>query len=124
MAFAVSDGVALLLLFVVLPLVLAYAIARLVQSRSDPFPPERRTSVLLRDGEAAEGRLLDWRSPAQSFLDRHPMVTFHVAVEGATPFDIDITQSVPRDVLRRLERGSLVELRLSPDRVSGAIVFG
>lgn len=124
MVLAVSQGVVLLLLFVVLPLVLAVGVAALVQWRSQPFPPELRTSSILRDGDPAEGELIDWRSPAQSFLDRHPMVTFRVAVVGAEATEIHITQSVPRGVLRRLERGMTVPIRLSADRAHGAIVFG
>ncbi|HVE95208.1 MAG TPA: hypothetical protein VNB24_09820 [Acidimicrobiales bacterium] len=123
MVLAVSQSVALLLLFVVLPLVLAYVIARLVQWRSEPFPAELRTSTILRDGDSAEGELIDWRSPAQSFLDRHPMVTFRVAVAGREQYEIRITQSVPRGVLRHLERGMTVPIRLSADRTHGAIVF-
>jgi len=120
---AVSQSVALLLLFIGLPLVLAYVVARLVQWRSEPFPPELRTSAILRDGEPAEGVLNDWRSPSQSFLDRHPMVTFRVSVSGASPFDIEITQSVPRPILRQLERGMTVPLRLTADHAHGAIAF-
>lgn len=123
MVLAVSLGTVLFVLFVVLPLVLAYVVVRLVQWRSEPFPPELRTSAILRDGDPAEGELIDWRSPAQSFLDRHPMVTFRVAVVGADASEIFITQSVPRGVLRRLERGMTVPIRLSSGRTHGAIVF-
>lgn len=123
MVVAVSQGAALLLLFVVLPLVLAAAIAWLVQSRSEPFPPELRTSNLLRDGDPAEATLLDWRSPSQSFLDRHPMITFRVAVGAGVPFELDITQSIPRALLRSLEKGDIVDVRLSADRTAGAIVL-
>ena len=123
MVLAVSQGVALLFLFVALPLVLAAAIAWLVQSRSEPFPPELRTSSLLRDGQPAEGTLLDWRSPAQSFLDRHPMITFRVSIAADVPFELDITQSIPRALLRSLEKGDMVDVRLSADRTVGAIVL-
>jgi hypothetical protein len=123
MVLAVNLGAQLLFLFVVLPLVLAAVIARLVGRRSSPFPREHLTSVLLEEGDEVEGELLDWRSPAQSFLDRHPMVTFRVSIDGNPPFEMAITQSVHRDVLRRLQRGSTVDVRLSADRTTGAIVF-
>lgn len=123
MFLAASLGVTLLVLFVVLPVVLAYVVARFVQSRAEPFPEEHRTSVILRDGEPAQGQLLDWRTPAQSFLDRHPMVTFRVAVSGDAPFEMSITQSVPQSVLRRLEKGMTVDVRLSADHLAGAIVL-
>lgn len=119
----VSQGTLLVLLFVVLPLVLAYVVAQVVQWRSDPFPPERRTSVLLRDGDPTTGTILGWQTPAQSFLDRHPMVTFRVALAGEEEREIEITQSVPRAVLRGLQRGMTVDVRLSADRVDGAIVL-
>ena len=121
---ALSDGVALLFLFVILPVFLALAVAALVQWRSAPVPPELRTSDLLRAGSPGEATLLEWRTSGQSFLDRRPMVTFRLSLAGADPTELHITQSVTRAVLRSLERGMTVDVRLSPDRKAGAIVFG
>src|SRR5437660_262631 len=74
----VSQGTELVFLFVVLPFIVAALIVPLVQRRSISMPPQYRTSHLLREGVAARATLLEWKSPAQSFLDRHPMVTFRV----------------------------------------------
>ena len=120
---ALSDGMALLFLFVILPVFLALAVAALVQWRSAPVPQELRTSDLLRDGAPGEATLLDWRTPGQSFLDRRPMVTFRLSLSGVDGAELFVTQSVTRAVLRSLERGMIVDVRLSPDRRAGAIVF-
>lgn len=116
---------ALLFLFVVLPVFLALAVAALVQWRSAPVPAELRTSDLLRDGTPGEATVLEWRTPGQSFLDRRPMVTFRLSLAGPghESEELHITQSVTRDVLRSLEPGMTVDVRLSPDRKAGAIVF-
>lgn len=117
-----SQGLALLLLFVVMPIVLGVAVAALVQWRSSPVAADELTSEVLRTGEPARATVLDWRSPGQSFVDRRPMVTFRVAlVDGG--HELHITQSVPRIVLRRMQKGMTVDVRLSPDRASGAIVL-
>lgn len=117
-----SQGLALLLLFVVMPIVLGVAVAALVQWRSSPVAADELTSEVLRTGEPAQATVLDWRSPGQSFVDRRPMVTFRVALlDGGD--QLHITQSVPRIVLRRMQKGMTVDVRLGPDRASGAIVL-
>ena len=123
MVVAVTQSAALVFLFVILPFVLAVVVAWFVERRSEPYPAERTTSVILREGTPAEATLADWRLPPQSFLDRHPMVTFDVEVHGDAPTAMQITQSVRRAVLRSLEKGMTVDVRLSPDREAGAIVF-
>ncbi len=124
MMFGVTQGTALVFLFVILPVLLAVVVAWFVERRSAPFPAEHRTSHLLREGTPAEATLIDWRLPPQPFLDRHPMVTFDVEVAGDPPAAMQITQSVRRPVLRSLEKGMTVDIRLSPDRAAAAIVFG
>ena len=116
-------GTALLLLFVVVPVVVAVAVVALVQWRSPEVRPEHLTSELLRDGTPAKGTLLEWHLTGQSFLDRRPMVDFRVAVLEDESEEMSITQSVPRDVLHRMEPGMPVEVRLSKDGCAGALVF-
>lgn len=118
-----SLGTALLLLFVVVPVVVAVAVVALVEWRSPDVPAEHLTSELLRDGTHANGTLLEWHITGQSFLDRRPMVDFRVAVHEDEPAELSITQSVPRDLLHRMKRGMPVEVRLSKDGVAGALVF-
>ena len=117
-----SLGSALLLLFVVVPVVLAVAVIALVQWRAPEVPAEHLTSELLRDGTRANGTLVEWHITGQSFLDRRPMVDFRVAVREDEP-ELSITQSVPRDVLNRMKPGMPVEVRLSEDGSAGALVL-
>ena len=114
---------ALLLLFVVVPVVTAVAVVALVQWRSAAVPAGYRTSDLLRDGTPATATLIEWRTPGQSFLEARPMATFRVAVADHEPGELSITQSVPRAVLRRMKPGMDLNVRLSPDGLAGAVVF-
>ena len=118
-----SQGVALLLLFVVVPVVAAVAVVALVQWRSPAVPAGHRTSELLRDGIRTTATLLDWHTPGQSFLDRRPMVSFRVAVHDAAAAELTITQSVPRGVLHRMKPGMPLDVSLSKDGLAGAVVF-
>ena len=118
-----SLGTALLLLFVVVPVVVAVGVVALVQWRSPDVPAEHLTSELLRDGTPAKGTLVEWHITGQSFLDRRPMVDFRVALREDEAAELSITQSVPRDVLHRIKPGMPVEVRLSKDGVAGAVVF-
>lgn len=120
MVFGLTQGAALVFLFVILPVLLAVVVFLYVERHSEPYPAEHRTSNILREGTPSEATLLDWRLPPQSLLDRHPMVTFDVEVAGAP---MQIIQSVPRTVLRSLEKGMTVDIRLSSDAAVGAIVF-
>ena len=123
MYLAVSDGVALLFLFVVLPVILGLAITALVQWRSAPVPTEHLTSELLRNGTATEATLIDWSAPGVSFVDLRPMVTFRVALPDRDPAEMLITQSVPRGALRSIREGMKVTVLLSADGTAGAIAF-
>lgn len=95
---------ALLILFVVVPVVAAVAVIAFEQWRSPTVPAGYLTSELLRDGTPATATLLDWQTRGQSFLDQRPMVTFRVAVHDDEPAELTITQSVPRGVLHRMSR--------------------
>jgi hypothetical protein len=125
--YGLSDSAALLLLFLVLPIVLAPVVVWIVARRAPTLPPTLRTSQLLLDGEPARAELLEWKDKGPSFLDRRPMVAFKLSVQpsdaGATPFEMTVTQSVPRPLLRQLMPGMEVDVRLGPDRGAGAIVF-
>ena len=117
-----SLGTALLLLFVVMPVVVAVGVVALVKWRSPDVPAEHLTSELLRDGTPAKGTLVEWHITGQSFLDRRPMVDFRVALREDEP-EVSITQSVPREVLHRMKPGMPVDVRLSEDGSAGALVF-
>ena len=119
----VSQGMALLILFVVVPVVAAVAVVAFVQWRSPRVPAGHLTSELLRDGTPAQATLLDWRTPGQSFLDRRPMVTLRVAVHDDESAELTITQSVPRAVLHRMKPGMRLDVRLSEDGLAGAVAF-
>jgi hypothetical protein len=125
--FALSQTSALLLLFIVLPIVAAPLIVALVSWHGQTVPAGLRTSDLLRDGEPAEAELLGWKNRGL-FLDRTPMVAFRLAVQppgapGADPIELAVTQSTPRPLLSGLSAGMTIEVRLSPDRTAAAIVW-
>jgi len=130
--FALTQTGALVVLFVVLPFIVAAGVVAFVLWRSPSLPPELRTSALLAHGELSRGTLLDWRSRGLLF-DPRPMVALRLAIEpdtadvsdpaGGQPFELTITQAVPRQLLGRLERGMSLEVRLSPDRTAGAVVL-
>jgi hypothetical protein len=119
----VSQGTALLFLFVVVPVLAAVVVVAFVQWRSPSVPAEHLTSDLLRNGTPVTATLLEWHTPGQSFLDQRPMVTFTVAVPEHDPAELRITQSVPRGLLRELEAGMLLDVRLSRDGRAGAVVL-
>jgi hypothetical protein len=125
---ALSGTAQLLLLFVVLPLAVAPVVVWIVARRAPELAPGLRTSELLRDGEPARAELLSWKDKGPSFLDRRPMVAFQLSVQpadqpGAEPFQLTVTQSVPRVLLKDFREGMTVDVRLSPDRSTGAIVL-
>ena len=115
-----SDNAALLILFVVLPLIVAPIVIALVARRSPAFPPEYRTSALLENGDPVQGEIVSWKNKGPFLFDSRPMVLFRVVVNGE---EVEITQSVPRSVLNRLSEGMTVELRRSADRRAAAIVL-
>jgi hypothetical protein len=119
----VSQGTALVLLFVVVPVVAAVAVVAFVQWRSPAVPEGHLTSEVLRHGTPADATLLEWRTPGQSFLDARPMVTFRVALRDKEPAELDITQSVPRGILRAMKPGMPLAVRLSHDGLAGAVVL-
>ena len=113
---------ALLLIFVVLPIVVAPIVVWVVSRRSPSLPPEYRTSELLAHGEIHRGEVLEWVNRGQ-FLDPRPMVSVRLRVDDAEPFELVVTQSVPRRLLGKLRAGANVEVRLSADHRAGAVVL-
>jgi hypothetical protein len=95
-----------------------------VSWRSSGTPPPVRTSTILAEGAPAEGEVLAVKLLG-TFLDMRPMVRFslRVHVVGESAFDLEVVQSLPRGVARDFHPGDLVELRLTPDRSAGAVVW-
>ncbi len=123
---ALSQGVALLGLFVVLPFVVAGAVIVFVSWRSSRGPAPLRTSEILASGDRAEADVLSVRNLG-TVLDVRPMVRLDLRIRmggSAAPFDRSVTQSVPRAMVRDLEPGAVVEVRVTPDRADAAVVVG
>lgn len=121
-----SQTAGLLLLFVVLPVVVAPLVFWIVGRGTPPVPVERTTSDLLENGVAATGELLRWRVLSTFLLDRRPMVAFDVRLDTAAPTgddELTLTQSVPRPLLQELHPGMRVHVRLSEDGTTGAVDF-
>ena len=121
---ALSTSSSLLVLFVLLPFVVGSVVMGVISWRAPAVPRERRTSGLLAHGEAASGLVLDLRRLG-SPLDARPMVAFRLEVRAgdATPFELIVTQPVPRRLAGRLVAGMAVGVRLSEDRAAGAVVL-
>jgi hypothetical protein len=123
MVLALTQGLELLALFVILPFVVAAGVIRFVSWRSREQTPPVRTSDVLATGQAASGEVLAIKNFG-GFLDVRPMVRFTLRVADAgEPFELEVTQSIPRPLLRDIATGDVVEIRLTPDHQNGAIVF-
>jgi hypothetical protein len=120
---ALTQGLELLALFVVLPFVVAVGVIWFVSWRADGQTPPVRTSEVLATGDEASGEIVNIKTFG-GFLDTRPMVRFALRVTAdGEPFDLDVTQSIPRSTLRDLSRGDVVKLRVTRDRRAGAIVL-
>jgi len=117
-----SQNSAFLLLFVVLPVVMAPIVIALVARRSPDLPAPYRTSQLLLDGEPVRAELLEWKNKGPFLLDGRPMVAFKLQLVGEAT-EMSITQSVPRPLIGGLKKGMILDVRVSPDRAAGAIVL-
>lgn len=61
------------------------------------------------------------------FLDPRPMVRFVLLVTAnptEEPFKLEVVQSLPRGATREFRIGDVVEIRLTPDRSAGAVLWG
>ena len=121
---ALTQVQALVLLFVVLPFVVAGAVIGFINWRSSSDPPPVRTSTILATGEPGDGEVLAVRSFGGP-LDTRPMIRLdlRVTTAGQPAFDLQVTQSLPRPYARELKVGDHVELRVLPDRSAAAVVL-
>lgn len=125
LVFGLSPVQALVILFVVLPVVLGAVIVPLVGWRTSKGPRPVLTSDILATGQPARGEILEVRSLG-TILDVKPMVRFRLRVSepAGEPFDLTVVQALPRSLVGRFRRGDVVELRVTADRSAGAIVVG
>jgi hypothetical protein len=120
---AITQVQALVVLFVVLPFVVAAGVIAFISWRSSDGPPPVRTSDILATGEPGEAEVLAIRSFG-GLLDTRPMVRLDLRVTTAAnpAFDLQVTQSLPRPYARALRVGDRVEVRVLPDRSAAAVV--
>jgi hypothetical protein len=121
---AITQALELLLLFVVLPFVVAGLVIAFVSWRSSGEPPPIRTSEVLATGDPGSAQVVTVK-PMGGFLDPRPMVRMGLRVRvGATEeFDLEVTQSIPRGRLRDIKPGETVEVRVTGDRRTGAVLL-
>jgi hypothetical protein len=122
---ALTQAQALLLLFVVLPFLVAAVVVAFVSWRSSGAAPVVRTSVILAEGVPAEAEVLAIKAVG-GFLDTRPMVRFALRVHpGAdqAPFELEVVQSLPRGAAHEIHIGDTLDVRLTADHAAGAIVW-
>ena len=114
---------ALVVLFVVLPFVVAGGVIAFVSWRSSADAPPVRTSTILSIGDPGDAEVLAIRSFG-GLLDTRPMVRLdlRVSTPGDAPFDLQVTQSFPRPYARALRVGDRVAVRVLPDRTAAAVI--
>jgi hypothetical protein len=116
---------ALVVLFVVLPFVVAGVVIAFVSWRSSSDTPPIRTSVILATGDPAAAEVLSIKAVGL-FLDVRPMVRFLLRVNAGpdeASFELEVFQSLPRSVVRTIRTGDVLEVRVTADRSAGAIVW-
>lgn len=124
--FGLTPTQELVIIFVLLPIVAAALIVPLMVWWLSRGPVPMLTSELLAHGTPAEGRILSVRSLGTIF-DVRPMVRFALLATvgaGEEPFEIEVVQSLPRSMIGEFRPGDIVQLRMSPDRSTGAIELG
>ena len=83
------------------------------------------TSEILATGERADGEIVSVRNLG-TIVDLRPMVKVVLNItthDGGEPFELEVVQSFPRSVIYSLRPGERVDVRLSPDRSAGAVVW-
>ena len=123
--FGLSATQALVVLFVVLPFVVAVPVFLFVSWRSAGHPVPVRTSEILASGLPGRAEVIAVRSLG-TILDVRPMVRFDLRVTAGgrpDPFDLEVVQSLPRSLLGQFRSGDTVEVRLTPDLSRGAVVW-
>lgn len=129
--FGLTPSQALVLLFVVLPFVLAALVVPFVSWRHRNDPKPVLTSEILATGVRATAEILSVRSLG-NILDVKPMVRFVLRVtetggpDGGTgePYELEVVQAIPRSLVGTYRPGDTVQVRLTPDRTAGAVVLG
>jgi hypothetical protein len=116
-------GLDLLILFVVLPLLVVGPVIWFVSWRFRDATPPRLTSEVLATGEPARAEVTAIKTTG-GFLDPRPMVRLGLRITSLDgPVDLEVTQSIPRDVLRQLRTGDVVDVRVTSDGAAAAIVI-
>jgi hypothetical protein len=119
---ALTQGLELVFLFLILPFVVAAGVIWFVSWRNDTGTPPLRTSQVLASGTPATARVTAVKMFA-NFLDARPMVHLALEVElDGSHFALDVTQSFPRMIAKAFRPGDTVEVRVSADRQAGAVV--
>lgn len=124
--FGLTTAQALVILFVLLPFVLAAIIFPLVSWRSRGGPKPVLTSDILAHGEPGRARIVAVRNLG-GVLDVRPMVRFTLEVRASgenDSFDMEVVQALPRSLVRDYRPGEIVDVRFTPDRTAGAVVLG
>ncbi len=124
LAFSQADG--LVLIFVVLPFVVAALLVPFMVWRNSRGPRPVLTSEILAGGVRGEAEIVSVRTLG-SILDVRPMVRFQLKVRASAEepaFDLEVVQSLPRYVIGEFRSGDVVEVRFTPDRAAGAVVWG
>jgi hypothetical protein len=124
--FGLSETQALVVLFVLVPFVVAGIVVPLLVWRLSRGPKPVLTSDILAYGDPGEAEIISVRNVGGLF-DPRPMVRFRLRVtagSGEAPFDLEVVQSLPRAAISQFRPGGTVEVRLTPDRSAGAVVWG
>lgn len=123
--FGLSQIQALVILFVLLPVVLAALIVPLMVWRNSGGTPPVLTSEVLAGGLPGEAEILSVRTLG-SIVELRPMVRFVLRIrpdDGGESFDLEVVQALPRVIIGRFSRGDTVEVRYTADRAYGAVVW-
>lgn len=124
--FGLSQEEGLVLLFLVLPFVVAGVLVPFMVWRSSRGPRPILTSEILASGIRGEAEILSVRTLG-SILEVRPMVRFELRVTPGPdeqPFQLQVVQSLPRSVISEFRSGDVVEVRFTPDHAAGAVVWG
>jgi hypothetical protein len=125
LVFGLNQTQALVILFLILPFVVAAIIVPLVSWRSSKGPRPILTSEILSQGLPGRAEILSVRTLG-SIIDVRPMVRFQLRITpqpGDEPFELEAVQSMPRGVIGRYRAGDWVEVRFMPDRQAVAVVW-
>lgn len=123
--FGLSQNQALLLLFVLLPFLLAALVFPFVAWRHRDDPKPILTSEILAHGIPGRAEVLSVKALG-SILDMRPMVRFQLRVGARADdqaFELEVVQSLPRGVVASFRPGDQVDVRLTPDRSAVAVVW-